>query len=75
MFQLKPYVSYRVADVVQSEFTAKDLFDAVYSEKIVEDFKNGKLDEAGKPTEPSSEEQLTPEKAYIQARQTGTDLF
>ncbi|KAJ9589298.1 hypothetical protein L9F63_017491, partial [Diploptera punctata] len=74
-FKLKPYVSYRVADVIQSEFTAKDLFDAVYSEKIVNDFKNGKLDESGEPVEPSPEEQLTAEEAFIQARQTGTDLF
>lgn len=75
MLQLKPYVSYRTPDVVQSEFTPKDLFNAVYSEKIVNDFKNGKLTETGKPLEPSPEEQLTPEEAYIQARKTGTDIF
>jgi large subunit ribosomal protein L41 len=61
--------------VVQSEFTSRDLFDAVYSEKIVNDFKSGKLGETGEPLEPSPEEQLTPEAAYTQARKTGTDIF
>lgn len=75
MLQLKPYVSYRVPEVVQSEFTPKDLFDAVYSDKIVNDFKNGKLGENGEPLEPSPKEQLTPEEAYVQARKTGTDIF
>jgi len=74
-FKLKPYVSYRTPDVVQSEFTSKDLFDAVYSEKIVKDFKDGKLSEMGEPLEPSQEELLTPEEAYNQARKTGTDIF
>ncbi|GLH10582.1 39S ribosomal protein L41, mitochondrial [Gryllus bimaculatus] len=74
-FKLKPYVSYRVPDVVQSEFTAQDLFDAVYSRKIVEDFKNNKLDSNGNPTEPSEEEALTPEQAKERARQTGSDIF
>lgn len=75
MLQLKPYVSYRTPDVVQSEFTPRDLFDAVYSEKIVKDFKDGKLSETGEPLEPSREELLTPEEAYNQARKTGTDIF
>jgi large subunit ribosomal protein L41 len=60
---------------VQSEFTPRDLFDAVYSEKIVKDFKDGKLSETGEPLEPSPEEQLTSEEAYNQARKTGTDIF
>jgi Mitochondrial ribosomal protein L27 len=42
--QLKPYVSYRVPDVTQSEFTARDLFNATYAKSVVEDFKAGKLD-------------------------------
>lgn len=75
VLQLKPYVSYRTPDVVQSEFTPKDLFNAVYSEKIVNDFKNGKITETGEPLEPSPEEQLAPEEAYVQARKTGTDIF
>jgi large subunit ribosomal protein L41 len=75
LLQLKPYVSYRTPDVVQSEFTSSDLFDAVYSEKIVKDFKDGKLSETGEPLEPSQEELLTPEEAYNRARKTGTDIF
>ncbi|CAB3370330.1 Hypothetical predicted protein [Cloeon dipterum] len=74
-FKLKPYVSYRVADVVQSEFTSQDLFDAVYSKKIVQDFKEGKLSEDGQPLEYSEEEKLTPEEAFRRARKTGSDLF
>jgi Mitochondrial ribosomal protein L27 len=42
--QLQPYVSYKVADIVQSEFTARDLFNATYAKPIVEDFKRGKVD-------------------------------
>lgn len=74
-FQLKPYVSYKAADVVQSEFTAQDLFDAVYSRKIVEDFKAGKLDANGAPLEPSAEERLDAEEAWSRARRTGSDIF
>ncbi|XP_017493739.1 PREDICTED: 39S ribosomal protein L41, mitochondrial [Rhagoletis zephyria] len=43
--KLKPYVSYKAPEVVQSEFTSLDLFNAVYSKKIIEDFKEGKLNE------------------------------
>lgn len=43
-FKLKPYVSYRCADVKQSEFTARDLFDAVIAKDIVEEYKEGKTD-------------------------------
>lgn len=75
LFQLKPYVSYRAPEVVQTEFTAKDLFDAVYSKKIVEDFKNGKLDADGKSLEPSPEEALEPGEAVVKARKTGSDIF
>jgi Mitochondrial ribosomal protein L27 len=42
--QLKPYVSYRVPDITQSQFTARDLFDATYAKPIVEDFTAGKID-------------------------------
>ncbi|KAL5020231.1 hypothetical protein ScPMuIL_003123 [Solemya velum] len=42
-FKLKPYVSYNVTDIVQSKFTARDLFNACYAPKIIEDFKAGKL--------------------------------
>ncbi|XP_026481010.1 39S ribosomal protein L41, mitochondrial [Ctenocephalides felis] len=74
-FKLKPYVSYKTPEVYQTKFTSKDLFDAVYSKKIIEDFKAGKLDENGNPLEPSIEEKLTPEEAKINARKTGSDIF
>ncbi|KAK6645373.1 hypothetical protein RUM43_001649 [Polyplax serrata] len=74
-FMLKPYVSYRAPDIIQSEFTAKDLFDAVYSDKIINDFKKGELDENGNPKEPNMYEKMTPEEAKLLARKTGTDIF
>lgn len=74
-FKLKPYVSYRTPDVVQSEFGPQDLFYAVYSEKIAEDFKNNKLDENLNPLEPSDEELLTAEEAKNKALSIGSDRF
>nr|AEE62623.1 unknown [Dendroctonus ponderosae] len=74
-FPLKPYVSYRTADVVQTEFTAEDLFNVVYAPKIMKDFKEGNLTEDGSPVNPSPEENLTPEEAKNNADKTGTDLF
>ncbi|CAH1401049.1 unnamed protein product [Nezara viridula] len=74
-FKLKPYVSYRAPNVVQSEFTAEDLFTAVYTAKIKTDFESGKLDKDGNPLEPSENELLTPKEAWIRARQTGSDIF
>uniref|UniRef100_A0A2M4C1Z0 Putative mitochondrial ribosomal protein l41 n=1 Tax=Anopheles marajoara TaxID=58244 RepID=A0A2M4C1Z0_9DIPT len=73
--KLKPYVSYKAPDVVQSEFTSQDLFNAVYSQKIIDDWKSGKLNEDGSPAEPSAEEALTKEEAWIKARKTGSDMF
>lgn len=73
LLQLKPYVSYRTPDVVQGEFGPQDLFYAVYSEKIAEDFKNGKLDENYNALEPSEEEQLTAEEASNKALSVGAD--
>jgi len=64
-----------VPDVVQSEFTSQDLFDAIYAKKIVQDLKEGKLDENGEPLQPSKDELLSPEEAVKQARKTGSDLF
>ncbi|CAK1555884.1 unnamed protein product [Leptosia nina] len=72
---LKPYVSYKTEDVVQSEFSSQQLFDAVYSKKIVLDFKQGKLDESGLPLQPSEEEKLQPKEAIAQAKRTGSDIF
>lgn len=74
-FTLKPYVSYRVQDVTEPEFTAQDLFDVVYSEKIEKDFANGQLDENGESLNPSEHEKLTPQQAKDQAGKTGCDLF
>ncbi|XP_053962386.1 39S ribosomal protein L41, mitochondrial [Anastrepha ludens] len=73
--KLKPYVSYKAPEVVQSEFTSLDLFNAVYSKKIIEDFKENKLNEDNSPVNPSQEELLTPEEALIRARKTGSDIF
>lgn len=73
--KLKPYVSYKAPDVVQSEFTSLDLFNAVYSQKIIEDFKGAKLQENGNALEPSPNEQLSPEEALQRARKTGSDIF
>lgn len=72
---LKPYVSYRAMDVVQSEFTAQDLFNVVYAPKIAKDFKENKLNEDGTPKEPSPEERMTPDEAREKARKTGSDIF
>ncbi|XP_015111094.1 39S ribosomal protein L41, mitochondrial [Diachasma alloeum] len=73
--QLKPYVSYRSTRVVQSAFTPKDLFDAIYAKKITSDFREGKLDETGNPLEPSEFESLSPQQALDLASKTGSDLF
>nr|XP_016940663.1 39S ribosomal protein L41, mitochondrial [Drosophila suzukii] len=73
--KLKPYVSYKAPEVVQSEFTSLDLFNAVYSQKIIEDFKAGTLQADGSAKEPSANEQLTPAEALQRARKTGSDIF
>jgi len=72
---LKPYVSYRAADTVQSEFTAKELFSYVYQDKIEQDFKNNKLDENGSSFDPSTKERQRPSEAYLLARRVGSDIF
>lgn len=74
-FELKPYVSYKAPNVVQSQFTSKDLFNAVYADKIIDDFKNNRLNEDGSPKQPSAEEKLTSDEAWLQARKTGSDIF
>ncbi len=73
--KLKPYVSYRAPEVSQSEFTARDLFAAVYSDKIIEDFHDGKLNEDGSSKEPSEAEKLTADEAWAKARCYGSDMF
>ncbi|XP_076322351.1 large ribosomal subunit protein mL41-like [Tachypleus tridentatus] len=73
--ELKPYISYQAPDVTQGEFTAKDLFNVIYSKKIIDDYKAGKLDDAGNPLSPSEEEKMTAEEAKMKARMTGSDIF
>ncbi|KFM78576.1 39S ribosomal protein L41, mitochondrial, partial [Stegodyphus mimosarum] len=74
-FHLKPYVSYRTADVVQEKFTPEHLFYAVYAKKLKKDFEEGKLDQNGNSLEPSENEKMTAEEAWCKARSTGSDLF
>ena len=61
--------------VFQDEFSSRDLFEAVYGRKIIEDYKNGKLDKDGNSLEPNEDEKVTAEEAWIKARQTGSDIF
>ena len=72
---LKPYVSYATEDVYQEELTSKDLFNVIYGRKIIEDFKQNKLDSEGNSLEPSELEQLSSENAATLAKQTGSDVF
>lgn len=74
-FTLKPYVSYKVKEFDQGEFTAQDLFNMIYAKKIEEDFANGQLNENGEPLNPSEYEQLTSQQAKDDADKTGCDLF
>uniref|UniRef100_G3MLL0 Uncharacterized protein n=1 Tax=Amblyomma maculatum TaxID=34609 RepID=G3MLL0_AMBMU len=69
--QLRPYVSYCAAEVCQGPFTARDLFDAVYSEQVAKDFKEGKADQSVRHLEA----QPCPEEARMRARQVGSDIF
>ena len=73
--QLKPYVSYKAPEVVQSEFTSLDLFKAIYAKKIIDDYKAEKLLPDGSSMEPSEYEQLTAEEALKLAKKTGSDIF
>lgn len=71
---MKPYVSYRVPDIVQPPLTPEELFGAVYVKKITEDFKSGKLGPDNQPLEPSPEERLTPEVAKAKALAIKSDI-
>lgn len=73
--KFKPYVTYKTPDVIQSEFTSQDLYNAVYAQKVIDDFKNDKLNEDGTSQDPSAEELLSPEEASNRARKTGSDIF
>ncbi|XP_043480518.1 39S ribosomal protein L41, mitochondrial [Leptopilina heterotoma] len=72
---LKPYVTYESEDVYQSEFTAQDLFNAVYLNKIVDDYHNKQLAPDGQSLNPSNEEKLTAEEAKNKSLKTGADIF
>lgn len=74
-FTLKPYVSYRTKEFTQTRFTPEDLFHAVYSEKIIDDWNKKQLNEDGTSKNPSADELLTPDVALLQARKTGSDIF
>ncbi|OAD59002.1 39S ribosomal protein L41, mitochondrial [Eufriesea mexicana] len=74
-FHLKPYVSYRATGITKREYTAKDLFNLVYANKIRQDFKKGQLDENGESLNPSEYEKMTAEEARIKAEMTGSDKF
>ncbi|KAG5674459.1 hypothetical protein PVAND_004429 [Polypedilum vanderplanki] len=73
--KFKPYVSYKAVDVVQSKFTSQDLFNAIYAQKIIEDFKENKLNEDGSSKNPSQNEEQTSQEAWEKARKTGSDIF
>ena len=74
-FRLKPYVSYRTKEISQEQFTAKDLFNVVYGKKILKDYKEGKLDDDGNPSEPNQHENMSADDAIMNARKTGSDIF
>ncbi|XP_046338855.2 39S ribosomal protein L41, mitochondrial-like [Haliotis rufescens] len=42
-FKLKPYVSYKVSNITQTKFTAKDLFHSCYANDIVDKFSKGEI--------------------------------
>ncbi|XP_037516333.1 39S ribosomal protein L41, mitochondrial [Rhipicephalus sanguineus] len=69
--KLQPYVSYRAPEVCQGPFTARDLFDAVYSEAVAKDFQEGQADKSIRHLEA----QPSPDEARLRARQTGSDIF
>lgn len=74
-FKLKPYVSYRTSEFTQTQFTAEDLFNAVYSSKIVNDWNKKQLNEDGTSKQPSADELLEADEAFIRAKKTGSDIF
>ena len=73
--ELKPYVSYATEEIYQEELTSRDLFNVIYGRKIMEDFKNNKLDADGNSLEPNEFETLSQDNAAMLARQTGSDIF
>ena len=62
LLQLKPYVTYNLKQViVQSEFTAKDLFESTYGDDVVQKYLNNKLDiDKANPEELLEKSSFTP---------------
>lgn len=71
-FELKPYVSYRTADINQPELTSKALFNLVYADDMYKQFLAGDLKEEEESVETMVEEA---EKARTAAEKTGSDRF
>ena len=59
----------------QEELSSKDLFHAVYGKKILRDFKEGKLDDDGNSAEPSEDESMTRDEAWVSKRARARGLF
>lgn len=53
MLQLKPYVSYKVSDVTNATFTARELFNSTYAKTVIDDFNKRKL-ESDKASDPGT---------------------
>lgn len=43
VFQLKPYVSYKVPEIYQAKMTARELFQATYGAEITKGIEEGKV--------------------------------
>lgn len=67
-FELKPYVSYKAEDVETKPLTAKDLFDHVYADQMIEDFSTNDTQDYQVPQDEIDD-------ARLKAMQTGSDLF
>lgn len=74
-FKLKPYVSYKAPDVQTAPMTAEELFGRVYTEKIRQDFSQGKLGANNEPLEPSPEERMTAEEARVKVKSINSDII
>lgn len=68
---LKPYVSYRVEEVIQSQFTAEQLFNATYGREIMQKVN----DKEPIPESLLVHDENSATKAKNNALKTGSDLF
>lgn len=71
-FDLKPYVSYRAADISQPEMTAKTLYNLVYADDVYKQFLAGDLKEEEESVDQMLEEG---DEARAAAEKTGSDRF